>query len=169
MRRHAFIAPVLLAVLAGCPRDKKPSAPPVAQQQDTTPVNLDSLQSAIPPAAPDTFTPPPVRHAARTRPQIPPAPPALVEAVEREQSFSRFCYQEYGQKADPGLEGGVAMVVTVGGSGVSDARVADDTWSSHAGKAVNQCLNDKAAGAWKTATGSVKPGKYLVQLSFRPS
>lgn len=166
MRRRAFIVPVLLAVLAACPRDKKSAAPPVAQ--DTTPVNLDSLQSAIPPAAPDTFTAPKARPV-RARPHIPPAPQALVDAVEREQSFSRFCYQEYGQKADPTLEGGVAMLVTVGGSGISDARVEDDSWSSRAGKGVNQCLNEKAAGAWKPAAGSVKPGKYVVQLSFRPS
>jgi hypothetical protein len=92
-----------------------------------------------------------------------------VEAVEREQSFSRFCYQEYGQKADPGLEGGVAMIVTVGSGGITDARVSDDTWSSTAGRAVNECLDQKAAGAWKPTPGAVHPGKYVVQLSFRPS
>lgn len=168
MKRHAILVPVLLAVLAACPRDKKKDAPP-PPSQDTTPVNLDSLQSAIPPAAPDTFTAPTPRHAARTRPRIPDAPPALVEAVEREQSFSRFCYQEYGQKADPTLAGGVAMIVTVGSAGITDARVQDDTWSSKAGRAVNECLDEKAAGAWKPAPGAVRPGKYVVQLSFRPS
>ena len=61
------------------------------------------------------------------------------------------------------------MAVTVGPAGVNDARVEADTWSSSAGKAVNNCLNQKAAGAWKPAAGSVRPGKYVVQLSFRPS
>ena len=169
MTRYALI-PVCLLVIAGCTGEKKApvqKAPPVAQ--DTTPMNLDSLQSAIPAAVPDTFTPPKPQHVAQAHPKIPPAPPALVEAVEREQSFSRFCYQEFGQKVDPTLEGGVAMVVTVGSAGVNDARVEDDTWSSSAGKAVNNCLNQKAAGAWKPAAGSVRPGKYVVQLSFRPS
>lgn len=169
MRRFATAAPILLVLLAACPRDKKPkpaAAPPAAQ--DTAPMNLDSLQSAIPPAEPDTFTAPKA-HAIRARPRIPPAPPALLEVVEREQSFSKFCYEEFGQKADPSLAGGVAMEVTVGTSGVTDARVRDDTWSSKAGKSVNECLDQKAASAWKPASGSVKPGRYIVQLSFRPS
>lgn len=154
----------LVALVVGCPGEKKrAAAPPVVQ--DTTPMNLDSLQSAIPAAVSDSFTPPP-RRAAPNR--IPPAPPELVAAVQREQSFSKFCYQEFGQKADPTLRGGVAMVVTVDGSGVTGARVASDTWSSDAGKAVNDCLDEKAAGAWKRAAAAVKPGKYVVQLSFRP-
>jgi hypothetical protein len=165
MNRHA-LWPALLVVLAACPGDKKKQVAVAPPAQDTTPMNLDSLQSAIPPAAPDTFTAPKPR---RIRPRIPAAPAALVEAVEREQSFSRFCYQEFGQKADPTLEGGVAMVVTVESGSVSDARVEDDTWSSQAGKAVNDCLNEKAARAWKSAAGAVKPGKYVVQLSFRPT
>lgn len=169
MRRYDVLAPALLVLLAACPRDKKPQRAATAPAaQDTAPMNLDSLQSAIPPAEPDTFSAPKA-HAVRARPRIPPAPPALLEVVEREQSFSKFCYEEFGQKADPSLAGGVAMVVTVGSSGVTDARVQDDTWSSKAGKSVNECLDQKAANAWKTASGSVKPGRYVVQLSFRPS
>lgn len=160
-----MLAAAALLVVAACKGDKKPAAPPPLAA-DTTPVNLDSVQSAIPPAAPDTFTAP--------KPQpveapIPPAPPELIEVVQREQSFTQFCYQEFGQKVDPRLRGGVAMVVTVGASGISDARVRADTWSSHAGKSVNQCLDEKAAQAWKPAPGAIKPGKYVVQLSFRPA
>ena len=131
------------------------------------PLNLDSLQSAIPPAVTDSYTPPPKRR--RARAQIPPAPPELLAAVRREQSFSKFCYQEFGQKADPTLHGGVVMVVTVDGSGISAARVANDSWSSDAGREVNSCLNEKAAGAWKRAAAPVKAGKYVVQLSFQPA
>jgi hypothetical protein len=153
-----------VALAVGCPSDKKSTAaPPPAQ--DTMPVDLDSLQSAIPPAVSDSFTPPPRRRAAA---RIPPAPAELVAAVQREQSFSKFCYQEFGQKADPSLRGGVAMLVTVDGGGVTGARVANDSWSSDAGSAVNDCLNEKAALAWKRAAAGVKPGKYVVQLSFRP-
>jgi len=163
MNRLALIslAAVVAAFAAACTPDKPKPAP---VQADTTPLNMDSLKAAIPPAAPDTFKRPVVR----TLP--PPAPPALIEAVQREQSFSQFCYQEYGQKADPTLRGGVAMVVTVGKNGIESARVADDSWSSRApGKAVNACLNEKAAQAWKPEPGAVKPGEYLVQLQFRPS
>jgi hypothetical protein len=60
------------------------------------------------------------------------------------------------------------MGVTVDDGGVTGARVANDTWSSDAGKAVNDCLDEKAAGAWKRSARGVKPGKYVVQLSFRP-
>jgi hypothetical protein len=160
-----MLAVAALVLGAACSHDKKPPTPP-ALVQDTTPVNLDSVQSAIPAAAPDTFKPPKPQLAAKP---IPPAPPALIEVVEREQSFSQFCYQEFGQKVDPRLQGGVAMLVTVGSGGVSDARVKADTWSSKAGKEVNQCLDEKAARAWKPTSGSVKPGKYIVQLSFRPA
>jgi hypothetical protein len=92
-----------------------------------------------------------------------------MDAVQREQAFSRFCYQEFGQKSDPSLAGGVAMVVTVTRAGIDDARVANDSWSSPAGSAVNKCLNDKAHLAWKLEAGAVKPGKYVVPLSFRGS
>lgn len=164
MKRSLWLS-VLVALLAGCPRDKeRPAAPPVSQ--DTAPMNLDSLQSAIPPAVSDSSTPPPRRV---QREQIPPAPAELLAAVQRQQSFSRFCYQEFGRKADPTLRGGVVMVLTVNGGEVSAARVANDSWSSDAGEEVNQCLNEKATGAWKRAAAEVKPGKYVVQLSFRPA
>jgi hypothetical protein len=58
------------------------------------------------------------------------------------------------------------MLVTVDPSGVSDARVANDSWSSSSGKAVNSCLNEKAKTAWKLSPGAVKSGKYVVQLAF---
>lgn len=156
-----------IVVLAACPGERaKPRANAVVE--DTTPINLDSVRTAIPAAAPDTFKPP-VAEPVRARPQIPPAPPALVEVVQREQSFTKFCYQEFGQKVDPALRGGVAMVVTVASAGITRARVADDSWSSKAGKAVNACLAEKAPTAWTPPPGAVKPGEYVVQLSFRPS
>lgn len=165
---RSLLVPFLMLVLAACPgggEERSAAAPPATPPPDTTPMNLDSLQAAIPPAVPDT----PAPRRARARPRFPAAPAALVEAVEREQGFSRFCYQEFGQKADPTLEGGVSMVVAVGASGITDAHVEEDTWSSGAGRAVNDCLNERAARAWKPAPGSVKPGTYLVQLRFRPT
>jgi hypothetical protein len=165
MRRLALC--VLVLSVAGCPSrcGDKHLAPADTARADTTPVDLNAVKTDIPAAAPDTFTPP----KQDTRPPLPPAPPALLEAVEREQSFSKFCFQEFGEKSDPTLRGGVAMVVTIGTDGITDARVAADTWSSRAGKPVNDCLNAKAARAWKAPAGEVKPGKYVVQLSFRPS
>lgn len=167
MMRHTMTA-LALVLAAACSGEKakqtaQAPAPPV---QDTTPMNLDSIKSAIPPAAPDTFKPPKPAPVAKP---IPPAPPALVDVVEREVSFTKFCYQEFGQKADPTLRGGVAMVVTVGRDGISGTKVANDTWSSKAGKSVNACLEERAARAWKPAAGAVKPGKYVVQLSFKPA
>jgi hypothetical protein len=163
MRRIVWVPAFVL--LCACPSDKKAAAPPVAQ--DTTPADLGTVKTDIPAAAPDTFTAP--KPVMRVSTKIPNAPPALLEVVQREQAFSKFCYQEFGEKADPSLAGGVAMVVTVNGDGVSEARVQADSWSSKAGKQVNGCLNDKAARAWKIQADAVKPGQYVVQLAFRPT
>jgi hypothetical protein len=154
-------------VAAGCHDDKPVPAKPIASA-DTTPVDLSQLKTAIPQAAPDTFTPPKPEPVEAAPPPYPPAPPALMESVNREQAFSRFCFEEFGQKIDPSLRGGVAMLVTVSGQGVSDARVARSRWSSKTpGEAVNGCLNEKAKLAWKLEPGEVKSGEYVVQMSFR--
>ncbi len=169
---RALIALTALSVtmlIAGCRGDRRTDADTLAVV-DTMPMDLDSLMVDIPPAEPDTFTttrPRPVQPAAR--PTYPDAPPPLLEAVRREQSFSRFCYEEFGQKDDPSLAGGVAMLVTVGAGGVTAVRVEHDTWSSAAGKSVNECLVERAPLAWKLPGGTVRPGQYVVQLGFRPS
>ncbi len=168
----AMILPMVVA-LAACPKDK-----PV--QRDTMPVDtthldttkttdLSTIQSNLPAAEPDTFkprklTPPPGSGGSQL--SVPAAPGELTEAVQREQSMTKFCYTEFGQKSDPTLRGNVAMVVTVGAGGITNATVGDARWSGAAGKAVNSCLNQKAKLAWKLAPGAVKPGKYVVQLSF---
>jgi hypothetical protein len=164
MRRMIMVPALVL--LCACPSDKKVAAPAVAQ--DTTPVDLSAVKTDMPAAAPDTFKPP-VFAKPGVSTKIPNAPPELLEVVQREQAFSKFCYQEFGEKADPSLQGGVAMVVTVNGDGVSDAKVKADSWTSKAGKQVNGCLNEKATRAWKIPADAVKPGQYVVQLAFRPS
>jgi hypothetical protein len=165
MRRLTFFT--MFVVVAGCHDDKPVQKAPVVAA-DTTRVDLSNLKTAIPQAAPDTFTPPKPEPAQPAVPAYPPAPPALMESVNREQAFSRFCFEEFGQKIDPSLRGGVAMLVTVGGQGVSDARVARSRWSAKTpGEAVNGCLNEKAKLAWKLGPGEVKSGQYVVQMSFR--
>jgi len=160
----------------GCPgerRDKsKADSARAALPVDTTPMDLSKVQTSLPPAMPDTFKGQPKRVARRStgevvrEPPIPPAPPALMAAVDRERSFSRFCYQEFGQKVDPTLKGGVAMVVAVGASGITDAKVASDSWSSNAGTGVNRCLDQRAGSAWKLAEGAVPAGRYVVRMTF---
>jgi hypothetical protein len=165
-----------VAVIVGCPgerdRGKAGDTARAAIPVDTMPADLSKVQTSLPPALPDTFKVP-ARTVARgsagevvREPPIPPAPPALMAAVSRERTFSRFCYQEFGQKVDPALTGGVAMVVAVGSSGITDARVASDSWSSNAGKAVNRCLDERAGTAWKLAGGAVPSGKYIVRMTF---
>jgi hypothetical protein len=161
-----LVAIALAGSLAGC-HDDKPAPPKPTLTADTTPVDLSKLKTAIPQAAPDTFTPPKPAPVEDVPPAYPPAPPALMASVNREQAFSRFCFEEFGQKIDPSLRGGVAMLVTVSGQGVSDARVARSRWSSKSGDAVNGCLNEKAKLAWKLEPGEVKSGEYVVQMSFR--
>lgn len=169
----------LLAIALGCPGDKKKDvAIPVDTAKpdttklavnDTTATDLRNVKTNLPKAAPDTF------HDQKLKPSggvgithsaFADAPTPLVEAVQREQSATRFCYTEFGQKADPTLRGNVAMVVTIGNSGVTDARVGDAKWSGNAGRAVNRCLDQKAKQAWNVAPGAVKPGRYVVQLNF---
>jgi hypothetical protein len=158
-------------VLAACPRgDKKvatrDSIPVDTASADT--VDLSAVKPNIPEAAPDTFKRQKLTATGTVGASYEAAPSALMEAVQREQAFSRFCYQEYGQKADPSLAGGVAMVVTVGSQGITDAHVGNARWSSSAaGRAVNRCLNERAKQAWRVEPGVVKPGQYVVQLSFR--
>lgn len=186
-----LLAIPLLVLLAACPGDKKvvrradTTQSTAAASLDTTAMSdtargdLSSVQTSLPPAEPDTFKRRTLASASEGRrssgtreaaPSIPAAPGPLMEAVQREQSFSRFCYQEFGQKSDPSLAGNVAMVVTVGDEGITDARVEDSNWSSrNAGSAVNRCLNERAKLAWKLPPGSVHPGRYVVQLAFRGS
>lgn len=161
-------------VIAACPGEKKRAQIPVdTTTLDTTvATDLSQVPSNLPEAEPDTFKPRVLRPSGGTSAgaSIPAAPGPLMDAVQREQSFTRFCYTEFGQKADPTLRGNVAMVVTVGSSGITGANVGDARWSgAAAGRAVNACLNQRARDAWKLAPGAVKPGKYVVQLSFSGS
>ena len=185
LRRLALLP--LLAVALACPGDKKkdtaalpvdtakPDTTKTVASAETTATDLSKIKSNLPKAAPDTFkeqklTPATARSGgvgSSGHTSFADAPTPLVDAVEREQSATRFCYTEFGQKADPTLRGNVAMVVTIGSSGVTDATVGDSKWSSSsAGRAVNRCLDQKAKQAWNVAPGAVKPGRYVVQLSF---
>lgn len=173
-RRAALAAIPALLVLTACPKGDKQarrdSIPVDTTHLDTTTsTDLSQIQANLPAAEPDTFkqrklTPP----AAASAGNVPSAPSALMDAVEREQSVTRFCFTEFGQKADPTLSGNVAMVVTVGNEGITNATVGDARWrgTTAAGRAVTNCLNQKAKQAWKLAPGVVKPGRYVVQLSF---
>ena len=182
VRRIALLP--LLAVALACPGDKSKNTAQLptdtAKQDtmkalattDTATTDLSKIKSNLPTVAPEKPRTPMVTPGGagmgRTgRPSFPEAPTPLVDAVEREQSATRFCYTEFGQKADPTLRGNVAMLVTIGSSGVTDATVADSKWSgAAAGRAVNRCLDQKAKQAWNVAPGAVKPGRYVVQLSF---
>src|SRR5690242_18346908 len=171
----------LLAIALACPGDKKkdtaqlpidslkPDSTKTLAGADTTQTDLGQIKTNLPKAAPDTFheqklKPSGVGNAVRW--SFADAPTPLVDAVEREQSATRFCYTEIGQKADPTLRGNVAMVVTIGASGVTDAKDGDAKWAGNAGRAVNRWLDQKAKQAWTVAPGAVKPGRYVVQLSF---
>lgn len=166
MKNLLLATPLLIALIA-CPKDDDREQVPVDTiARDTTPINLDTLATALPPPAPDTFTPPKLEQPATPRTRYSVAPGPLMAAVEREQAFSNFCYREFGLKSDPRLRGGVAMLVTVGRNGVTAARVAADSWSSSTGKSVNECLNERAANAWKITPGEVPPGTYQVDLRF---
>jgi hypothetical protein len=164
--RRLLLLPLLLVAVA-CPKDKK-TADTTRIPIDTSPADLSGVTTNLPPAEPDTFKPaatPP--QPAVNAPSYPAAPDPLMEAVRREQSATQFCYNEFGLKNDPNLRGNVVLLVTVGRSGITDAKVGNSIWSPSAGgRAVNNCLNEKAKSAFKIAQGAVKPGTYRVPLSF---
>jgi hypothetical protein len=143
-----------------------PAQPPVAQPSDPPkPVDLSKLSSNIPKPTTDTFTFRPLRVE-----RIPDAPQVLMDAAEREQGISRFCYQEFGQKNDPKLRGAVALVVTMENNAVKDVKIGADAWTSSSGRAVDRCLLQKVGQAWKLLPDQrVADGRYVVQLQFRPS
>jgi hypothetical protein len=159
--------------LCACSSDAKPKADAAiaayAAPADTQKVDLSGVKTGLPPAVNDSFVTPP-KGPRISIVNIPDAPEALMDAVQREEGISRFCYQEFGQKSDPKLVGAVALVVVVDVGKIWTARVGADDWSSKSGKAVNECLVEKAPQAWKLMPGAkVKPGRYVVQLRFRPT
>lgn len=164
-RKWRVVILVLVSACTAAPA-RNDAAPPSAIVVDPAPADLSQLKPNLPPPVSDTFVPLP----RLTVESLPDAPRDLLDAAEREEGISRFCYQEYGQKVDPKLVGAVALVVTVEGNAIQSVRVGADDWSSRAGRAVNACLVQKAPQAWKILPGArVAPGRYVVQLRFRPS
>jgi hypothetical protein len=165
--RTASVGAVFFGLACGGAEPKAPAVVASVSTVDTAVADLSKLRANIPSAVADTFTP--GGAARRGIANVPDAPPALMDAVEREEGTSRFCYQEYGQKVDGKLVGAVALVVTVEGNAVRGARVGSDDWSSGAGRGVNSCLVQKAPQAWKILPGArIADGRYVVQLRFRP-
>ncbi len=164
--RYLLLLPLLLAAVA-CPKDRKATDTAAAIPLDTTPVDLSDVKADLPPPDPDTFKAPKLPPQDVQTVSYPTAPDPLMEAVRREQSATEFCYNEFGLKADPNLRGNVVLLVTVGRSGITGAKVGGSRWlPPAAGRAVNNCLNEKAKDAIKIAQGAVKPGTYQVPLSF---
>jgi len=170
MTRQAAVLSLLVLAACGEPKPRTTDAAAAfAAPADTQKVDLGAVKTNLPPAVNDSFIAPPKMPRLRIE-NLPDAPDALMEAVQREEGISRFCYQEFGQKSDPKLVGAVALVVVFDAGKIWSARVGADDWSSKAGKAVNACLVDKAPQAWKLLPGAkVAPGKYVVQLRFRPT
>ena len=166
--RQLWVSALVLTSACGEGAHKADTPPPRPLATDTGTADLSKLSANLPPPSSDTFTP-----IATTRlkvESIPDAPPDLMDAAEREEGISRFCYQEYGQKVDPKLVGAVALVVTVQANAIQSARVGAEQWSSSVGEAVDNCLVQKVPQAWKLLPGARVPaGRYVIQLRFRPS
>lgn len=157
---------LLTLVLAACP-DRR------TDQQDTIPVDtvsdLSQIVTDIPEPVRDTSPPPrPVAAQPAAAAAIPAASGPLLTAVQREQGFTQFCYREFGLKRDPGLRGGVTLIVTVGAEGVSGARVGASRWqpAGVAGREVDRCLTERAPQALRLTPGEMRPGQYQVQYTF---
>ncbi len=168
--KRLLLLPFFIASVLGCPKDKKGIDTAVVVPLDTVPQDLSTISTNLPPADPDTFkAAKPATPTTAATPSYPSAPDPLMQAVSREAGATEFCYNEFGLKADPKLRGAVTMLVTVGSSGVTAAKVGRSNWSpASGGRAVDNCLNQRARSAIKLAAGDVRPGTYMVPLSFTP-
>lgn len=89
--------------------------------------------------------------------------------VRSRESQLRFCYQEYGLKANPRLAGTVTINIVVAGSGsVSGANIARRTWSGAGASEAESCIQSRIRG-WRFPTSSTGEGTYAFSFSFTPA
>ncbi len=73
----------------------------------------------------------------------------------------------HGRDADPYLAGTVTFYIHMAVTGSDVVRVQESQWTSQAGAIADKCFNE-AATKWKFPMGTSKPGKYLLQVQFKP-
>ena len=86
--------------------------------------------------------------------------------VRARESQLRFCYNEYGLKANPSLAGSVTASVSLTGSGsVSGVDVTNRTWSGTGASETERCIAQKI-GEWRFPASEAGGGTYSFSFSF---
>jgi len=86
--------------------------------------------------------------------------------VRSRESQLRFCYNEYGLKANPELAGSVTAAVTLTpAGGVTGVNVTNRTWSGTGSSETERCITDKIR-AWRFPSSDAGGGTYSFSFSF---
>ena len=86
--------------------------------------------------------------------------------VRTRESQLRFCYNEYGLKANPSLAGSVtASVSLTPAGGVTGVNVTNRTWSGAGAGDTERCIADKIR-AWRFPSSEAGGGTYSFSFSF---
>jgi hypothetical protein len=91
---------------------------------------------------------------------------ALGNAVREHEPQLRFCYQEYGLKANPSLAGSVTLALTIDVAGtITGVTIPQRTWAGSGVSATEGCILDKVR-AWRFPSAAGGAGTYEFSFNF---
>jgi hypothetical protein len=90
----------------------------------------------------------------------------LGQFVRSRESQLRFCYQEYGLKANPALAGTVTVAISLTGSGdVTGVNITNRTWSGPGASEAESCIRSKIE-SWRFPASDAGGGTYSFPFNF---
>jgi hypothetical protein len=90
----------------------------------------------------------------------------LGQFVRSRESQLRFCYQEYGLKANPSLAGTVTVAISLTGSGdVTGVNITNRTWSGAGASEAESCIRSKIQ-SWRFPASDAGGGTYSFPFNF---
>lgn len=90
----------------------------------------------------------------------------LGQFVRSRESQLRFCYQEYGLKANPSLAGTVTIAISLTGSGdVTGVNITNRTWSGPGASEAESCIRSKIE-SWRFPASDAGGGTYSFPFNF---
>jgi len=90
----------------------------------------------------------------------------LGQFVRSRESQLRFCYQEYGLKANPSLAGTVTVAISLtGGGDVTGVNVTNRTWGGPGSSEAESCIRNKIE-SWRFPASDAGGGTYSFPFNF---
>ena len=90
----------------------------------------------------------------------------LGQFVRSRESQLRFCYQEYGLKANPSLAGTVTVAISLtGGGDVTGVNITNRTWGGPGASDAESCIRSKIE-SWKFPSSDAGGGTYSFPFNF---